>query len=122
MAVQLIGGKQFSEAAAPLLWLALAYGLSAAGFYLRATIVTLIGPLFYLSISILGTFAFVPALYFGIHAFGMAGAGLSQVAFAVVWFSLSVGTLARRLKIKPQDLNDAFLQFLVLCYVRFKGY
>ena len=107
LAVRVVGGADYAAAAAPLLWLALAYGLSVAGFYIRPTVVTLIGPVFHLITYLVATAAFIPALYFGISAFGIAGAGLSQVAFTVVWFALNAIALTNRLKITPSDFNAA---------------
>lgn len=112
MAVQLVGGAQFTGAAAPLFWLAVAYGLSVAGFYIRPIVVNLIGPVFHLFTYLIATVAFIPALYLGVTAFGVAGAGLSQVAFTVVWFMLNGAILARRLKITSCELTEGFRKIL----------
>lgn len=112
MAVEIVGGVNFSAAAAPLLWLALAYGLSVAGFYIRPTVVTLIGPLYHLKTYLAAIVAFMPALYFSINAFGIAGAGLAQVMFTFVWFMLNSVALVRRLKIMKKDLIEGLRQLL----------
>jgi O-antigen/teichoic acid export membrane protein len=102
MVVKLVAGPDFSAASAPLLWLALAYGLSVAGFYIRPTVVTLIGPAYYLITFVLATFAFMPALYFSITNLGIAGAGLAQFSFTLVWFILNIFAIARRLQPNAQ--------------------
>jgi len=108
MAVQVVGGAAYTAAAVPLLWLTFSHGLLASGFYLRPTVVILISPATYLVYYIAATVVFIPALYFGITLFGIAGAGLSQAAFTVIWFALNANVLANRLKITPSDLKDAF--------------
>ena len=108
MAVQVVGGAAYTAAAVPLLWLACAHGLTVSGFYLRPTVVTLIGPAAYLGYNLVATVVFIPALYFGIILFGIAGAGFAQAAFTVVWFVLNAGALTKQLKITPSDFSDAF--------------
>jgi O-antigen/teichoic acid export membrane protein len=101
-AIQLVGGPAYADAEAPLLWLTLAYGLAISGFWVRPTVVTLIGPQFHFLTYVIAAAAFAPALYFGIGHMGLTGAGLSQVVFNLVFFITNLLALQRRFRRQAQ--------------------
>ena len=107
IAIQIVGGTGYAAATIPLLWLVLSNGLAVTGFYLRPTVVTLISPEAYLYYSFIASLIFVAALYLSIDGFGIAGAGLAQVVFTIVWYFLNFSAISRRLHFKRQDFARA---------------
>lgn len=107
MILSLIGSQEYSGDATPLVFICLANSIAIAGFYIRPTIVSLVGTRYLLITYIVGFAAFLPTAYFGIKTWGVTGAGLSQIAFNGVWFVMNFVALQRILKPRWADYKKA---------------
>lgn len=103
----LIGSQEYSGDATPLVFICLANSIAIAGFYIRPTIVSLVGTRYLLITYLVGFAAFLPTAYFGIKSWGVTGAGLSQIAFNGVWFAMNFFALQRILKPRWADYKTA---------------
>lgn len=106
LVVFLVAGKEFAEAVVPLNWLVIALAITCAGFWIRPATVCLVGPRQYLTTSVIATSAAVVTAPLAIQTLGIAGAGLSQIAFAVIWFGLNVFAVAKRLHSNLKNSAD----------------
>jgi O-antigen/teichoic acid export membrane protein len=110
--LSLIGSQEYSSDATPLIFICFANSIAIAGFYLRPTIVSLVGTRYLLITYIVSFAAFLPTAYFGIKTLGVAGAGLSQIAFNGVWFAMNFYALHRLLQPKWHEYKSALNRLL----------
>ena len=101
LAIELIAGPRFREAMAPLVWLGVAMAIYLAGFWVRPAALATVGPKAHLMSYVAAALAMAIALPFAITAFGVAGAGLSQLVFNSVWFLVNVLGVWRYLVAAP---------------------
>jgi O-antigen/teichoic acid export membrane protein len=87
--LEVIAGKAFREAAGPLHWLMAAFAIYLAAFWMRAVVLSTLGPLFYLRAFIIASIALVVVAPAAIWFYGPSGAGISQVVFNVVSLGIS---------------------------------
>lgn len=91
--VALVAGPGFGEAVTPLNWLMISVAITCAGFWIRPAIVCSMGPARYLFSMIAAGVASAVTAAVAIQQLGVAGAGTSQIVFAVVWFAMNTTAL-----------------------------
>ena len=89
LALTVIGGPIYSDAYWPLVLLTSANALSLTGVTLRAALLATVGPITLLHITAYSFVAFVAVMLSLLHAHGLSGAALAQVAFDSL--SLAIG-------------------------------
>lgn len=88
--IQLVLGEEYLNVATPLLLLVIAQSIYLAGFAIGPLVQMLVSPSAILKMTIPAFFASMAIMFYMIPLHGINGAGISQIAFNVTWFSIGI--------------------------------
>nr|WP_157926364.1 lipopolysaccharide biosynthesis protein [Sphingomonas koreensis] len=106
IAIRLIAGPEFEDAAGPLVVQSIAALLFLAGSALRPALMTMGLQPKVLGVAIVAGTAFFVTLYVAIPALGVSGAGIAHIAFNLLWLAGSLALFAGAMR-RERAVADA---------------
>ena len=106
-ALEVIAGESFRASAGPLNWLMAAFAIWIAGFWIRALVLSTLGPIHYLKTILISAAALAVVAPPAIWMFGANGAGISQFTFNLVWFAINVGAVYLHIRRQRESQTGA---------------